>query len=264
MDISLEKRQVNGMFHHPFTMIVSGPSGTGKSTFVSDLLKRRYDFIDENLDYIYFLIGTSSKENPLFTQLASQLKEDHVPDVQIWELNNLFDTKKKLKEEFPSTLTSVLTKCYDAGKKGLIILDDLMQELSDNNFLMSAFTRLSTHYSLSVIYITQNLFFKGAGASHNVTIYRNCKHLVLFESRNDKTLLTFVGQKIGQGRKMRQFLEQVLDEYRFIVINFDLTRDKRCQFVTDIFKKDNLFKQVLPDVIVPHQTVLFPIGLSSF
>lgn len=258
MEDSLAKRKVNGMFHHPFTMIVSGPSGTGKSTFVSDLLKRRADFIDESYDYIYFLIGTSSKENKLFDDLSKELKETGVSEVQTWELNRLFDSKKKLKEEFPSTLISILTENYDLGKKGCIILDDLMQELSENDFLMSAFTRLSSHYSLSVIYITQNLFFKGSGASHNVTIYRNCKHLVLFESRNDKTLLGFVGQKIGNGKKMRRFLEDVLKKYRFVIIHFDLQRDLRCQFVTDIFKKEALFKPVLPLLQVPYQTVLNP------
>lgn len=258
MDRSLEKYKVNAMFHHPFTMMISGPSGSGKSTFVCDLLKRRADFIDHDYDYIYFIIGTSSKENPLFLELANDLKQEGVQDVQLWELNILFDTKKKRKEDFPATMLKVLTKNSDLGKKGCIVLDDLMQELSENDFLMSAFTRLSRHYNLSVIFITQNLFFKGQGASHNVTIYRNCKHLVLFETRNDKTLLTFVGQKIGSGRKMRQFLEKVLSTFRYVIIHFDLERDLRCQFVTDIFKKEPLFKPAFPDLPVPYQTVLFP------
>lgn len=275
---SLRQRMVDGTFRHPFTMMVSGASETGKSTFVSHLLRNRKHVIDlggdettsirnndgvkarndlPDFDYVYIIIGTNAQENQIFNNLALDLINEGLPTVEIWEVNNMFDTKKKLKEDFPKRLESSLSKLYNEGKRGCLILDDLMQEMGDNDFLTSAFTRMSTHFNLSVIYITQNLFFKGQKASNSTTVYRNCKHLVLFESRNDKTVLSFLAQKIGHGKAMRAFLEAALENFRYIIINFDLKRDKRLQFTTDIFREDKLFNPVLTDPI-PFQTVLTP------
>lgn len=266
MNKSLRQRLVDATFRHPFTMMVSGASETGKSTFVSNLMKNRKHLIDlgvgneeklPDFDYVYIIIGTNATENQIFIDLYKDLIHGGVPVVELWELKKLFDTKKKLKEDFPVKLDTLLSQHHSAGKKGCIILDDLMQEMGDNDFLTSAFTRMSTHFNLSVIYITQNLFFKGQKASNSTTVYRNCKHLVLFESRNDKTVLSFVAQKIGHGKAMRAFLEAALENFRYIVINFDLKRDKRIQFTTDIFREDTLFKPILSQPI-PFQTVLTP------
>lgn len=274
---SLRPRLVDATFRHPFTMMVSGASETGKSTFVAQLMRNRKQLIDvgagntvdlpssndkksqeiTDFDYVFIIIGTNASENQIFFNLSADLINDGIPVVEIWELKKMFDTKKKQKEDFPLKLDALLSKFHSEGKKGCIILDDLMQEMGDNDFLTSAFTRLSTHFNLSVIYITQNLFFKGQKASNSTTVYRNCKHLVLFESRNDKTVLSFIAQKIGHGRAMRTFLEAALENFRYIVINFDLKRDKRIQFTADIFREDTLFKPIITQTI-PFQTVLTP------
>ena len=47
--------------------------------------------------------------------------------------------------------------------KGCIIFNDLMSELSEYGLLLDLFSKYSSHYDLTTIHITQNIFFKAGG-----------------------------------------------------------------------------------------------------
>lgn len=261
MEQYLEGHQYNGTFRHPFTMCVCGPSGSGKSTFVNQLLLNRESHIHgTNFDYVYFLIGTPAEQNVLFLELATNLLQTGVSKAEIWEINKMYPDTKERRSKFPQYMEQTIQAHFDRGENGCLIIDDLMKEMADMDVLTNAFTRMSTHQNLSVIFITQNIFYHGKNASAAITVYRNTKYLVLFVSRVDKSTIRYLVQRMGQGKNnhlLRAMIDRVLDKHRYVMINFDINRNPDLMFSTQLFAESPIFEPVIKEKI-PYQTVIVP------
>ena len=66
--------------------------------------------------------------------------------------------------------TNLLDKWYKKSNGGILVLDDLMREGSDEQRVLDLFTKDSHHRKITVIYMTQDMFPKGKFAK---TISRN-------------------------------------------------------------------------------------------
>jgi len=73
----------------------------------------------------------------------------------------------------------------------LVVLDDLMSE--SNDLVANLFTKISHHRSVSVIYITQNVFHKN---KHSRTISLNAHYMVLFKSPRDVGQIAVLGRQL--------------------------------------------------------------------
>lgn len=247
--------------HHPFTMTVSGFSGAGKSTFVSDLLENRRDYIDfgsskKDFDYVFFMIGTSKAQNPLFESLAKSLKSDGVENSDVIDFKTLQKTYKATSSDVTECVEQVITQFHRNGKMGCLIIDDLMSEMGETNFLLHAFTVLSRHQNLTVINITHNIFYRGQ-KNNNLTIYRNTKYLVLFVSIPDQSITRFIVDKIGDGNKkknarLREMITTVLKTHRYLLFSFDIETHEKLLFRTSMFQKKPLFKEVGINTNIPY------------
>ena len=113
---------------HPFTCIVAGPTGCGKTTFVARLLRNASAIIDQPPERITWYYG----------EWQSAYENLDVPNM-------------RLEEGLPTS--------FDRdGKRGLVVLDDLMAETDGR--VTNLFTKKSHHSDTSVIYLVQNLFPK--------------------------------------------------------------------------------------------------------
>ena len=134
-------------FRHPFTCVVSGPSWSGKLTFVRNLLLKQKDLID-TLMYIfmyifmYILLGTSASENRTLSTRGAELCQR----VNVLDVRDKYPSRDVLKENFPPDINSILRKHSAEQKKGCLIFDNLMEELSQCGILSKLFTKYSTHY----------------------------------------------------------------------------------------------------------------------
>ena len=178
----------DGQIHHPFRCLVAGPSQSGKSTFVCSLLMHQDDIIDVTFDYVIIVLGTDVDKNEILGSLPQQIPNGVV---QVIKLKKKYRTNDEMKRDFLWDLEKHLGALSQGGKKGCIIFDDLMSELSECGLLVDLFTKFSSHYSLTIIHITQNVFFKSAGkhGTNNVTIFRNTQVLVLFQTPMDTSML---------------------------------------------------------------------------
>ena len=66
----------------------------------------------------------------------------------------------------------------DPSVRNLIVLDDMMHQLSRNPRITDLFTKGSHHLNLSVNFIVQNIFYKGKELRD---ISLNCHYLVIFK-----------------------------------------------------------------------------------
>lgn len=235
----------DGQIHHSFNCLVAGPSGCGKSTFVRDLLKRQKEIIDIEFDYIVIVIGTGAEENEIFLNFV----KENPGKCKIVELKKLYPSRQTMASQFPIDFKYMVTQKKKRGLKGCVVFDDLMSELAECGILVDLFTKFTSHYDISTIHITQNLFSKSGGkhAGDNVTIYRNCHVLVVFRNPLDNTIISTIAHRLSPSRftDLVAMLTHITEVHRYVVIFGDFKRSANLKFVTDLFQTNP----------VPHQKV---------
>ena len=83
--------------------------------------------------------------------------------------------------EYLEGIPGELDKYFKKNKKNLIILDDLMNEVSKSPKVTQLFTR-GRHDNLLVIYLTQNLFHKNQRA-----LSLNSDYMVIFKNPRENS-----------------------------------------------------------------------------
>lgn len=235
----------DGQIHHSFNCLVAGPSGCGKSTFVRNLLNRQEDIIDIKFDYVIVIIGTGANENPILSNLVKENSSNY----KMVELKSVYPSHDTMTKQFPVDFKHMVTQKKKKGLKGCVVFDDLMTELSQCGILVDLFTKFTSHYDISTIHITQNLFSKSGGkhATDNVTIYRNCHVLVLFKNPLDNSVVSTIAKRLSPSRfaELLAMLTHITEIHRYVVIFGDFNRPSKLKFVTDLFETNP----------VPHQKV---------
>ena len=90
---------VDAQMHHPFRCLVAGPSQSGKSTFVHNLLLWQNDIIDICFDYVMIILGTEANKNKILSSLKDELRPGVV---EIIELKKWYETAELMKKNFSS------------------------------------------------------------------------------------------------------------------------------------------------------------------
>ena len=131
----------------PFSCLIAGSSGSGKSSFVMKLIKNVHHMLLHRVECIIFCY---SVYQPLYDEIKHLVSfEEGLPDI---------------------------TQFY-GGFPTLLLMDDLMGMVNASVELL--FTKLSHHLNISVIHITQNLFQgkKRTGRSRSIVITLFCSKM---------------------------------------------------------------------------------------
>lgn len=135
---------------HPFNLLVAGPSKSGKTTFVSNLLSVHHEMFEKMPDYILLYYAN---DQPLYRELLNM---------------NLIDEMINFTEnEFHYEELKAKIKPYTIGNGSLIIFDDTLSDIKSG--FEKIFQVLGHHSKCSLIYITQNLFYDNK-AFRNVSL----------------------------------------------------------------------------------------------
>ena len=161
----------NFQFQHPSMMMVVGPTQSGKSYFVEQLLSsKRIKYPSSKTKRIQWFY---TQWQPLYDRLQSALGKSIT---------------------FTQGLPSVNDNLEDINDKvhNLWVLDDLMDEAVRSPIISQLFTR-GRHRNLSVILLLQNMFPKG---KFNKSISRNAQYMVLFRSPSDRKQMDIIAERI--------------------------------------------------------------------
>jgi hypothetical protein len=178
-------------------MSIIGPNGVGKSCWVYELLKQSHLMYEEPPKKMLYCYGIYQS---LFDDMKQNLK--HLRFQQ--GLRTVTDI-----EDFAN------------GQHGLIILDDLMDDVLSNKDMESLFTQGCLHRHISVIFISQNLYGQGRSSR---TIALNTWYLIIFKVIRDMGQLMTLGRQLYSGESgvlMETYRDVMLTPYSYLVI--DLT-----------------------------------------
>ena len=106
----------------------------------SNLLLRQNNIIDISLDYVTIVLGTEAHKNEILSSLNDKLEPGVV---EILELKKLYETTELMKKNFSDKFENVLSEC---------------------GLLLDLFSKYSSHYNLTTIHITQNVFSRQEGS----------------------------------------------------------------------------------------------------
>ena len=170
--------EFNFAFKHPFSMVVAGPSSSGKSVFTKRLVKDRIHPDAKVVYWFYTEWQTGYGDMP-----------EHV----------------RMIPGMPTSLDRYLDS--EEGRK-VFVFDDLMSECMDNKMVSEAFTKKRHQRDVSVILILQNLFCQGRVMR---TIQLNTEYFILFANARDKSQFHHFARQVEPTRT-KQLMDAYADE----------------------------------------------------
>ena len=140
---------------HPFTAVVAGPTGCGKTAWTLRLIDNVREKIEPVPSRIWYYYG---EHQPVFNNYPQVHFEEGLP-----QLND---------------------EVFDGREPTMIVVDDHMSDV--NQLVADIFTKISHHRNISVLHLTQNLFDKNKYArtislnSHFLVLFKNCRDVGQF------------------------------------------------------------------------------------
>ena len=183
-------------FKSPTSIIISGPSQSGKTCLTFEILKHA---------------------NGMFERIPTRILYAY----KVWQ--NVYDEMERCLTniEFTEGLPSKhdLIELSKQGEHSLLILDDLLLEASENIDIINLFTVYVHHLKLTTLFITQNLFGRG---KYMRSISLNTHYFILFKNMRDKQQISTFARQIFPG-KVKYFMDAydkaISKPYNYILVD---------------------------------------------
>ena len=188
---------------HEFTMVVAGPSKSGKTEFVKKLVKN--------------------------THWISPPPEKNVWCCREWQpaYESLQDSVTFIRN-IPSDDEKLVA---DLSTRHLLIFDDMMGGKAIES-IVDWFTRKAHHRNTSVIYITQNLFDR---AAQHRTISLNAHYLVLFKNPRDKSQISVLSRQLQMPHLLPAYEEATGIPHGYLLVDLSPQTPEELRLRSQLF-----------------------------
>lgn len=194
---------------HPFTCPISGPTSSGKTVFTVKFLNNVAEMVDSYIQEIIYCAPEHSY--PDLTECRTPIRFlDFLPTAELFQ-----DKKPRL-----------------------IVIDDMMSQASDGS-VADLFTKHSHHLNVSVIFICQNIFYKGKGQRD---ISLNSHYIACFKSVRDRQQFSTLARQLAPHNVpyMKEIFEDATAEpYGYLVMDLTQTTPDHLRYRTKIFPTDS-------------------------
>ena len=203
-------KSTNMTFKHPFSMVISGPSRSGKSEWTRKLLLS--SLIQPTPERIIWCFG---QWQPLYDAIRKKIP---------WI-------------EFVSGIPDYLDDQHyiNTSKRNILVFDDLMTEAKCDQRVADLFTKGSHHRNISIVYLTQNLFPQGE-ACRDIAL--NTQYMVLFNNPIDIRQVANLARRIYPSTStlfMKRFEQATSHPYGYLMIDLKSDTPEKDRLHTEIF-----------------------------
>ena len=199
------------MIRQPSSVIIAGPSGSGKSVLTEQLLNEKTICQHPPKKMVYCYDRWQPRFDPMKKHM---LFYKGIPDA------------------------SLLTKWFGRTKGGVLILDDLMAEGGQDKQVLDLFTKDSHHRNITVLYLTQDLFPPG---KFSKTINRNAHYLIAFKNPRDQTGIRNVLTQAYPAEwreKLELFKRVTARPFGYLMLDLHPASDDRFRFWSHLTKRE--------------------------
>ena len=191
--------QIDTQIKCPFNMQVCGPSQSGKSEWVAKLIQYQHLMLEEGFEKIFW-----------FTP------HGHVPKI-IHNIQNLLVYKC-----LPWEVKNIDLKNNPKNEHCLIVIDDFALQTKNSAELTELFTRFSHHNNMSIIQITQNVFWAGTDSR---TRSLNVHYMVLLRQLRDQKQIRLLARQVSQNTNqfnaiLTAYNDATEGRYSYLFISF--------------------------------------------
>lgn len=203
-------------------MVVSGPTQSGKTVFVLNLIRHARSMIRPPPEKILYCYGEYQREK--------------------------FDEARRSGVQFHAGLPNA--DWFDGKNSWLVILDDLMSEADQS--ISDLFTKGSHHRDVSVIYLVQNLFQKNP---HARTISLNSHYMVLYKNPRDAGQFSVMARQMYGKRwqfASEAFADATREPHTYLLVDLRPETDENYRLRTRIFPGEQCFVYVDKKIYKVH------------
>ena len=203
----------------PFTCLVAGPTGCGKTQLIFKLIENTAQLITPTVHNIVYCYGQWQKDFKKYDNKVN-FHEGLIPREQIFPVNS---------QESSTQHT-------------LLIIDDLLGK-EDTSLVRDIFIKGSHHNNISVIFVTQNLFLPHKDYR---TLSLNAHYLVIFKNPRDMSQINALARQAFASKPT--FLTAVYNRE---------TSDRHSYLLLDFKQSTPELMRVRDSITTPWKTTVF-------
>ena len=215
-------------FAFPNSCQCIGPSGSGKSELVANIIKHRNVLFDK-APHVVLYVHSGDPQPDLFAKLKSAC-----PNIK-----------------FLQGLEPLEKITFNPAVRHLLCVDDLMTEVVRSKFMHNMFTRYSNHNNIFIFYIVQNAYVKGPYATD---IARQPRYVILFRNRRDRTSTEMVARNtLGiKPKDIHSIMKMVAERnsHPYVLINCHNSVPDDMQIMSNLLPTEwpNIYYRINDDV----------------
>lgn len=197
-------------YKNPTSIFIVGPSSSGKTVFTKSLLQNANATFEKPFSKMFYCY---SIWQPIYDEMKSSIE-----NIEFYK-------------GFPDM--DLLTEWGNLSGEKCLVIDDLLLEASDSKELIFLLTVGIHHYSLTLIFIFQSLYFKGKAMR---TASLNCHYFILFKNYRDQLQIQTLGKQIFPGQSkyfMDAYMKATSVKYRPLIVDLNPHTNKMYQLSTN-------------------------------
>jgi Poxvirus A32 protein len=201
-------------FQHPFTCTIAGPTKSGKTVFVQNLLQACELYIDPRPSRVVWVYGVVNEA----------------------QMKNIQNCTPQYNIEFTAQIPELDE--FSPDDPTLLIIDDLMHDAGKSKVVSDLFTKGCHHRNISVILILQNLFHQGRLMRD---IHTSTNYLVLFNNPRDKSQIRHLERQCFPESKnflVDAYSKACSKPHGYLIIDFTQSTPQHYRVCTGIFPPD--------------------------
>ena len=215
-------------FQIPSNMMIVGPTSSGKTTWLKNLLKLKKEYFNVEPEMMLLFYKEHQK---IYDEM-----ENIMNDGKTAEKN--FPVFKKYKN--PPKSVEELKDIFIAYPKSIpkiVVFDDYLDEVGPT--LKHLFTVLTHHYNCFTIFLSQTLFDK---TKELRTLSINTQYMVLFNNPRDRMSISQLAKQVFPGRVdlLNQAYQKAINgrSYGYLLLDFHQRQDDKIRIRSHIFPKE--------------------------